>query len=347
VDVVYFVGSLRPTSLARQVLALAPTLRPTVVVLDKPSAWSEPLRRADVAVEEIGLCGVFDAPAFLALRRMLQERRGAVVHAWGRAAMLAARTAGVPAGRLVVSGLFRSGDKVGWMDRWLLSGTRAVAFTGRDADAYRSAGWKGARVARVRPGLPDPGEATQTPLPGVPDDVEVLLGLGPLDLRKGFRDAIYAQEMLRYLDERRRLILVGEGDGREALEALVEAFGAGGSILFPGWQADLGPWLGRADLVLAPALGAGGVYAVLDAMFAGRAVIAARTADLAEVIAPGETGVLVPASERMQLARECRFLLQDAPRREALGRAAREAAQRTWALEPLAATLREVYAQVG
>jgi glycosyltransferase involved in cell wall biosynthesis len=346
-DVLFLIGSLEPSSLSRQLVALAPVLRGAgdtvrVIVLDRPSPWSEPLRQAGVPIEEVGVTSIFAVQPFLALRRQLRAER-AIVHTWGRSAWRMALAAGVPSGRLIVSGLFRAKPRINWLERRFLRRARAVAFTGSEADLYRAAGLTSERITVVRPGVPDPGELPRAPLPGTPDTLDVLLGIGPLDYRKGFRDAIYANEMLRYLEDRRRLILLGDGDSRAALVDLVESFAAEEAVRFPGWQVDITPYLARADLVIAPAHGPGSVFAVLEAMAAGRTVVASNTPDLAEVIVPDETGVLVPVGDRMLLARACRFLLQDADRRRAVGQAARQAVLRTWALESLASSLRGVY----
>lgn len=351
-EVLHLIGSLQPGSQSRQLLALVPALAAhgvasTVLVLAGPSPWGQQATQGGISIEELGLTSVFDVPEFLHLRRRLRGLRDTIVHAWGPTSVRVARVCGVPASRLIVSGVFPSQARLGWLDRHLFRETLAVDFSTSALEAYRQVGWNPQRTHFLRPGLPDPGEPVRGPLPGLAESDRVLMGVGPLDLRKGFRDAVYALDMLRHLDDRVKLVLLGDGDAREALNALVEAFGAERSVLRPGWQPNLHPWLCRADIVLAPLHGRGGVYGVLDAMLAARPIVAAAVPDLVEILDHDVTGLLVPTSERMQLARECRFLLQDPDRCQRLGQAARQAALQQYPIATLAESLWQIYQKLA
>lgn len=347
-EVLSLIGSCQPSSLTRQLVAVAGPLRELgvdlrVIVLDRPSVWSAALKQAGVPVEEIGLCGVFDLPPFLVLRKRIRAHQGAI-HAWGLSAFRVARAAGAVAQRLFASGLFREQGRLSWLDRRFLRGVRCVAFTAQEADRAHHLGLP---VERVRPGLPDPGVAKRTSLPGIPDDFALLLGLGPLEPRKAFREAIYLNDMLRYIADRNHLVLIGEGEGKHALGDLVEKFAAWPAVHFPGWVTDLAPYLGRADVVVAPAREAGSVYAVLDAMLAGRPVVAADTPDLAEIIKHGETGRLFPVGDRMQFGREVRTFLDDDDLRQTTAQSARNEVLRSHAVAPLANTLKQLWQTIG
>jgi glycosyltransferase involved in cell wall biosynthesis len=70
-------------------------------------------------------------------------------------------------------------------------------------------------------------------------------------------------------------------------------------------------------------------------MAAGRPVIATRLPDLAEIVAEGVAGCLVPPGDKTELARQTRFLLNDPDRRLAYGEAGRRRAVEDFSVEKL------------
>ena len=88
---------------------------------------------------------------------------------------------------------------------------------------------------------------------------------------------------------------------------------------FVGEVADLGPWLARADVVVAAGVG-GGRMAILDAMAAGRPVVATRTPDRAELIDHGRTGLFARPKDIPDLCRQIKAVLDDAALARMLGR---------------------------
>ena len=72
-------------------------------------------------------------------------------------------------------------------------------------------------------------------------------------------------------------------------------------------------------MVWVPSRDGGGVCAALEAMAAGRPVVATRVPELEEIIVDGETGFLVRRATRPSLARQTRLLLDDAALASRLG----------------------------
>jgi glycosyltransferase involved in cell wall biosynthesis len=83
--------------------------------------------------------------------------------------------------------------------------------------------------------------------------------------------------------------------------------------------------------------------AALEAMAAGRPVVASNLPGLAELVADGETGLLVPPDDKLALARASRVLLEDEPRRRRMGEAARERARTRFPLSETVRAVQEVY----
>jgi glycosyltransferase involved in cell wall biosynthesis len=318
---------------ARQVCLLAAGLPREgldvrVCALGGPAPWADGLVAAGVAVDVLGWRRPFDVLPLAALRRLLRSYRPDVVHAWGPAALRAV-TAFRSSARLLVSAALPPGGRPGMVDRWLLRRADGVLAAGlAQAERYRRLGVAAQRLHVLRLGVapPEPGAAAAAP--GLPPGARVVLGVGPLAPHKGFRDAIWAFDILRFLYADLRLVLLGEGPGRAALEHFARAAGVAPDAHFLGRVPSVGPWLARAEVVWVPSLRPAGVGAALEAMAAGRPVVASDLPELREVVADGETGRLFKPGDKAALARQTRALLEDAGLRRRLGAAAREHARK-------------------
>src|SRR5262249_5147045 len=103
----------------------------------------------------------------------------------------------------------------------------------------------------------------------------------------------FALVLSRYPDA--RLVLVGKGEARGRLEASVGSRGLGGQVLFAGYRdSDLPAVLNALDVFVM--MGAGSdesCRAALEAMAAGRPVVAPRVGALGETVVDGQTGLLL------------------------------------------------------
>ena len=121
-----------------------------------------------------------------------------------------------------------------------------------------------------------------------------------------------------------RLIMIGDGPDRPAAERQAAAMGLSSHVEFVGEQQDLVPWLSTADVFLLPSSQESFGLAALEAMACGVPVVASRVGGLPEVIVDGTTGFVSDPSDAGAMAERAIELLRDAPRREAMGRAAAE-----------------------
>src|SRR5262249_34059191 len=110
-----------------------------------------------------------------------------------------------------------------------------------------------------------------------------------------------------------------------------------------GPQADVRPLLARAEAVWCPGRVESGVQTALEAMAAGRPVVASRWPRLAELVRDGATGYLVPPGDKTALAGQTHRLLLDAALRQALGEAARRRAAEHFRADVLAERCARVY----
>jgi len=154
--------------------------------------------------------------------------------------------------------------------------------------------------------------------PGTP----LIVCVGRLSEQKGQDVAIRALALLR--DPSTRLRLVGgdsQGGERARLHALAASLGVDDRIGWRGHLADTAPELRAADLVIAPSRWEGMSLVLLEAMACGAALV---VTDVSGTEAVGDAGVIVPPGDPQALAAAIDELLEDAPRRRQLGRAARD-----------------------
>jgi glycosyltransferase involved in cell wall biosynthesis len=85
---------------------------------------------------------------------------------------------------------------------------------------------------------------------------------------------------------------------------------------------------------------------VVEAMAAARPVVASRAGGMPELVAEGETGLLVEPDEPAALADALLTLLDDPQRRRAMGRAGRRRAVQRWSWQHAAERLGRVYARL-
>jgi glycosyltransferase involved in cell wall biosynthesis len=99
------------------------------------------------------------------------------------------------------------------------------------------------------------------------------------------------------------LVITGDGPDREACIGLVKGLGLGAKVRFTGQRDDIPDLLAAVDVVVVPSLWEEPFpFVALEAMAAGRPVVAFRTGGLSESIVEGETGYLVPLADEDALA---------------------------------------------
>lgn len=119
-----------------------------------------------------------------------------------------------------------------------------------------------------------------------------------------------------------RLVLIGDGPDRPAVQRQVADAGLQGLVEFAGEQHDLVPWLSAADLFLLPSQQESFGLAALEAMACEVPVVASRVGGLPEVIDDGEEGFLFGAQDVEGMAACGIMLLRDGALRARIGHAA-------------------------
>ncbi|MBI1728007.1 MAG: glycosyltransferase family 4 protein [Candidatus Rokubacteria bacterium] len=142
-----------------------------------------------------------------------------------------------------------------------------------------------------------------------------------------------------------RLLLVGKGERRDALVELVKRLGLERRVFFAGYRdADLPAVLEALDVFVL--MGAGSdesCRAALEAMAAGRPVLAARVGALPDAVVHGETGLLLDEPSPPAVAASLARLLSAPSEARAMGEAGRRRALLLFASERHAAAMEAVY----
>src|SRR6476661_3487807 len=113
--------------------------------------------------------------------------------------------------------------------------------------------------------------------------------------------------------------VAGEGPARESLEALSRQLGLSDCTVFAGARRDIPRILPLLDLFVLPSLYEGFGIAILEAMAAGKPVVATAVGGIPEFVVPGETGLLVEAGNAAALADAIGSLLRDPERARQMG----------------------------
>ena len=177
------------------------------------------------------------------------------------------------------------------------------------------------RVKVVHCGI-DP-EAFPEPGP-MPEGALRLVNIGRLSEQKG--QLILMPVMGRVAGADVHLTLIGDGELRGALEAEISARGLGGQVTLAGWQTEeeVRDALAGCHALVLPSFAEGLPMVIMEAMAAGRPVIATYVAGIPELVQPGVTGWLVPAGDDAALAEAVEALAaMPAEARAELGRAGR------------------------
>jgi glycosyltransferase involved in cell wall biosynthesis len=143
-------------------------------------------------------------------------------------------------------------------------------------------------------------------------------------------------------------VIVGSGENsyERQLKTLAARLGITDHVHFVGFQEDVTPFLSALSLYVHPARMEGFGIAVVEALAAGKAVVATKVGGLPEVVEHGRTGLLVAGDHPEELGTAILSLLHDDARRKAMGERAAQAARERFDLTASVAGLERMYLKV-
>jgi glycosyltransferase involved in cell wall biosynthesis len=178
---------------------------------------------------------------------------------------------------------------------------------------------------------------------GLREHDPLIVSVGNLYPVKGHRYLLEAVARLlpRYPDL--HLAIAGQGQLRTSLLALAQALGVEGRLHLLGLRADVGNLLLASDIFVLPSLSEGLPVAMLEAMLAGRPIVATRVGDVPVALNDGEAGLLVPSADAATLAEAIDRLLANPALARKLGEAARDRARSEYQLDTMTSRYETLY----
>lgn len=227
---------------------------------------------------------------------------------------------------------------------------RLVAVSRGEAETIESSGVVDrARVRVVENGIdPAPWRAAASldrAALGVPHDAPLVLVVGLLNSAKGQDLALRALAAGARPDA--HLLLAGHGELEPELRALATSLGLGERAHFLGWRDDVPQLMATCDVLCLPSRWEALPYAVLEAMAAGRPVVATRVDGARDLVDEGASGFLADVGDVDGLARALdRALELDDAERGRLGAAGRRRFDAGYTVEHMVRGLDAVYGEV-
>jgi glycosyltransferase involved in cell wall biosynthesis len=166
----------------------------------------------------------------------------------------------------------------------------------------------------------------------------VIGSLGRLDRVKGYDLLLQAVAAIPSA----RLVVLGEGGQRAALEQQARDLGIAERVQFPGWDPEPRRRLAEWDVFCLPSRSEGFPLSIVEAMFAGLPVVATRVGSVPEAVQEQQTGILVAKDDVAGLT-DALCELADPVRREEFGRLGRKHALENFTVEKMAGTFRALY----
>lgn len=306
-------------------------------------AFVELARGEGFAVTILPLGGSLDVRALMRLTRAI--RRADVLHTHAHFSLnVLGRLAGRLSGARVVAHMHIANAFRGDWGRFVqvvLDNATArlchaiVAVSDATRESLVRQGYPGRRVVTIHNGIEPaaPVEAVRLA------DGPIVLEVARLAEVKGQKSLIRA---LAHLDA--TAVLVGrdlEADGRYEQELRRDA--ADARVVFAGYRDDVPALLAGCDVFCLPSSMEGLPLVVLEAMAHGKPVVATRVGGTPELVADGETGLLVEPGDEDALAGALGELLRDPERARHMGEAGRARVRAEFDADALTARVLSLY----
>ena len=331
-----------------------------IVCLFTDGLLAEESRRAGVPVFSVGKTAGIDLTALMRLRRAISASDADVIHTHNATAHYhAALVCGRRLQRVLVNtrhgmGGARSSDRRERLFSLAMGRTTAVAAVCQAA-ARRLVADRIVPTDRVRVvpngirldafGKADRRDARRRL--DLPEDALVVGTVGRLNWAKDHEALLRAFQVLARTEPKSLLVVIGEGEQRQALECLTSELALEGRVRLVGDRPDVPLLLPGLDVFALSSRTEGYSVALLEACAAGLAVVATNVGGNGEIIEDGITGLLVEQGNQASFSGALGRLLASGALRAQLGSRARAWAASNASLEAMAARYERLYADCG
>ncbi len=304
----------------------------------------------------------YDLRVLPRLRRLMRRRQvDAVVTVgtggdkmfWGR---LAAWLAGVP---VICSALHSTGlpDRVEWLNRRLAPLTDAFIAVAHSHAQYLAEheGCPPNRICVIPNGVdterfrPQPKNAALAEQLGIPSGAPVVGIVAALRPEKNHELFLSAARLVRQTRPDAVFLIVGDGVRRAWLEQQAASLGLADRVIFTGNRPDVPEVLSLLDVFVLSSHMEANPISILEAMAAGKPVVATQVGSIPENVQEGQTGFLVPPGDAASMAERVLWLLSQPEQSAQIGQKAREHVLRRGSIQQTVAgyenLLRDLYQQ--
>jgi glycosyltransferase involved in cell wall biosynthesis len=237
-----------------------------------------------------------------------------------------------------------------YVDRAFARGARRLIAISHAVRAFlEAAGHDPAKLTTIHYGLDELPGAPSDPTPlqaGVAPGTPLVLAVGRLIEQKDHATLLHAFSRVRGQHPDARLAILGGGPLEAELRALTATLDLADAVILPG-RTEIRDWLERADVFAHTSRWEGFGIVLLEAMLAGRPIVATRISAVPEVVVDGETGVLVDPGDVEGVARGLAGLLADPELAARLGAGGRERARSDFSVERMVERTLAVYGETG
>jgi glycosyltransferase involved in cell wall biosynthesis len=322
-----------------------------------------------IRIDELGreISPLRDLVATFRLARLIRRERPQILHTHTAKAGTVGRVAALLAGSRrppIVVHTFHGHVLRGYfgplrslffrlLERWLASRTTAlIAVSPQVRDDLVSLGIAPReRFAVIRLGielderiaLTQNGRIESRRYLGIPDDRFAVGWIGRMTAVKRTDDVLVAFKSLRDSGVEATLCMVGDGPDRPGLEQRAHDLGIVRDTVFLGYQEDVAPFYAAFDALVLPSSNEGTPVSVIEALGAGRPVVATRVGGVPDVVRDGEDGFLVEPGATEELAERLAQLARDPGLRERMGTQGRERVLPRYAVERLVDDVDRLY----
>jgi glycosyltransferase involved in cell wall biosynthesis len=179
------------------------------------------------------------------------------------------------------------------------------------------------------------------------DPTKKIIGhIGRLSSIKGQKFLVLAAEELLQKRQDVQFLIIGDGEEKKNLEALIRQKGLEGKVLMRPSVKDTALALAAMDIFVMPSIQEGLGLSILEAQAQGVPVVASRVGGIPTVVEDRRTGLLCPAQDKGALASSILELLRDAALRRSLIQAAQAHVKERFSVTLMAEKTYEVYKSV-
>ena len=294
---------------------------------------ADELRSSGIEVTELDWRWPFDPPAFARLVGLVRSLAPKLIHTWPNAAQTPGRLAARLGGVSCIVATERGVDL--WKtaarrrtDRRLARRTRRMIATSDVVrDFYVSLGIAAEKLVVIPDGikLGVAGQLTRSQLLdelGLDNEARLIATVGRLWSHRGIKDMIWSIDLLKTARDHVHLLVLGDGPYRGRAERYRTAVRVEERVHFLGHREDVHDVLPLVDLCWQAGRCEGAATALMEAMAAGRPVVASDIPAHRMLVRDNETGFLTGAGDRAAMASRAYRLLDDPALAERLGRSA-------------------------